>query len=264
MYTIPLMEHEIITGMDEIKSVGVVGLGGFGKFVVSLLPDSVEILVNDADAKRIPEKAHEATLGKVASADVVILAVPLASYEELLPQLAKDIRPETLVIDVCSVKSMPEELIKKFLPQHANILATHPLFGPQSAKNGTKDHQLIVTSKRGEIADKVLDYCSEKLGLDIVHLSADEHDKIMGQIHVLTFFLARALGEMKLKDTPFMTPSYKMISDLVTFNASHSNELFETIQLGNPYAATMRDAVIKAFEDVNDRLSSEELFKEQE
>jgi prephenate dehydrogenase len=71
-------------------------------------------------------------------------------------------------------------------------------------------------------------------------MSAAAHDKLMAQVHALTFFLARGLSAYGLKANKFQTPSFQMLLDLVELDSKHSTELFETIEIGNPYAKQAR------------------------
>jgi prephenate dehydrogenase len=199
--------------------------------------------------------AEMTDLAKVASADVVILAVPLDAYPDLLKELVSLIKPETLLLDICSVKIIPEQYYEEYFPEHPNLLLTHPLFGPQSASEETKGHKLVVTKSKGELAEHVLAYAEHGLELEIHTMSSRDHDEFMAQVHVLTFFVARGLSNLRPKKGPFVTPSYKMIMDLVAFDQTHSDELFHTIQDGNPLAEEMRQRVVKSFVDLEASLT---------
>lgn len=249
--------------MEEIKEVGVLGLGRFGAFVPDLVPDGVNVVGYDALSESTVPGVESVLFDEVVDVDVLVLAVPLSAYRQVLPEIAKRIKPETLVIDICSVKVVPEQYLDEFLGSHDNMLVTHPLFGPQSAKDSTEGHQLIVAAKKGERADAVLDYCKDGLKLKVSEMTSEEHDRIMGQIHVLTFFVARGLATMNLVDTPFETPSYEMIRNLVAFNGTHSDELFNTIQLGNPFGDTIRTELIKSLQAIDTQLKSSSLTEEE-
>ena len=170
---------------------------------------------------------------------VIFLCIPLDAYPQVLDQLAPHLDTETLVVDVCSVKVMPAKLLAKHLPDHKNILLTHPLFGPQSWNNGTQ-LDLVVTSEMDDKAKEIVTYCDKTLGLRILHMTNEEHDKRMAEIHALTFFIARALTKLDLQSEPFMTPSFQKLLDLVALDESHSEALFRTIENGNPFAADER------------------------
>jgi prephenate dehydrogenase len=237
-----------------MQTIGIIGLGSFGSFVASKAPDKTKVFGYDINGNAKHPKAVVSQLAIVAKCNVVILAVPLESYPVILKKLSKLLSPETLIIDTCSVKSIPQEYFDKYLPGHPNILMTHPLFGPQSASKSTKGHRLIVTRKNGNKAEAVLDYCKIRLGLDIKEMSAAKHDKIMARVHVLTFFVARGLSSMPPQKDVFITPSYGMLVDLVKFDHSHSQELFSTIQEGNPYAKQVRKQFIDALLEIDEKI----------
>jgi prephenate dehydrogenase len=240
---------------SETKTtVGIVGLGSFGSFIAGLMPATVRVVGYDRSGRTAPG-VEAAGFDAVAHADIIVLAVPLATLEATLEELRSYLKPESLVVDVCSVKVGPEGLYTKHLPGHANLLMTHPLFGPQSAASGTNGHRLIVTKVMGGRADEVLAFCENKLGLTISRMSAEDHDKIMARVHALTFFVARGLSDMKLQDEEFMTPSYKMLMDLVRLDHSHSEELFRTIEQGNPYAKGERERLLGHFAEIEASLS---------
>ncbi|MEK7471937.1 MAG: prephenate dehydrogenase/arogenate dehydrogenase family protein, partial [Patescibacteria group bacterium] len=51
---------------------------------------------------------------------------------------------------------------------------------------------------------------------------------------------ARALAECKIKKSPFGTVAYSHLCEAVELLGGDSWELFETIELGNPYASKIR------------------------
>lgn len=227
------------------QTIGILGMGSFGSFLAGMLRHQTDnrIIAFDHHAFKSVEGVEiSATIEDlVGHADVLVLCVPLSSYDTVLPQIKSHLRPETLLIDICSVKMIPEERVRTELPQHTNVLFTHPLFGPQSVRNNQPDgHSLIVTGFHGALAQKVLTFCQENLRLKVSHMTADEHDKTMAQVHALTFFVAHGLREMNLPDPEFMTPSYSELVDLIELDKRHSKELYETIQNGNPHAKAMR------------------------
>ena len=235
--------------MRTIKNISIIGRGDFGKLVADLIP-------RGSAHTNYGSKDTLENLDTIVRSDVIVLSVPLQAYENLLPKLAPLLKPETLVVDVCSVKVKPAEIIAKLLPNHTNVLLTHPLFGPQSIHNGKK-HTLVVTNgTTDEKALGILEYCANKLKLEVLHMSNEEHDKRMADIHVLTFFIARALGKMDLHAEPFMTPSFQELLDLVALDSSHTEALFDTIQNGNPYGAAERQRLISLLSEIDESLTS--------
>lgn len=241
--------------MQKVNTVGIIGLGAFGVFLHGLLPESVKVLAYDTAKKDVPGVTF-GSLEEVCATDIVVLCIPLNVYEQILPRISTHLKSDTLVVDICSVKTKPQALLHQHLPHHQNLLVTHPMFGPQSAPNGTSGHTLVVCEASGRRAEQVLDYCEKMLKLKLLEMSADEHDKEMSLVHALTFFVARGLGEMHPKTSCFAAPSYQLIQNLVAFDATHSDELFQTIQKGNPYAPKVRRELIKQLEAIDETLGS--------
>jgi prephenate dehydrogenase len=234
--------------MNQIKSISIIGRGDFGQLVSGLIPK---------DIKHV-NYGRQDTLENIESigqSDVIILSVPLSAYADVLPALAPVIKAETLVVDVCSVKVKPAELLEKHLPGHHNVLLTHPLFGPQSFGNG-RQHVLVVTNPvKDDKANKILEFCEQNLKLKVLHMSCAEHDKRMAQVHALTFFIARGLSQLELHAAPFMTPSFQELLDLVRLDASQTEALFQTIENGNPFAVSERQSFLDGLSAIHQDLA---------
>ncbi len=242
----------------NVIEIGIIGYGNFGKFLTQILPDSTKVYIYDKTASHKDESF--VSLEKAASCEIIILAVPLMAYDDILPKIAKQLRPTQLIIDVCSVKLMPEKIIAKHIPEHKSLLMTHPLFGPQTYRKKPSNNKLIVTSPLvGKNAQAVIGYCKEKLNIEIKFMTAEEHDKLMSNIHAVTFFIARGLANLNLPKKEFVTPSYEQILNLVAFNESHTDELFQTIQNGNPYANEARKKVIESFTELDSDLNTKQI-----
>lgn len=123
--------------MSKTK-VGIIGLGSFGRFIASLCPDDVEVLGFDERLVHRPKNVQFVSFEDVAKCDILFLSIPLGTYTQVLERVKKVLRKDTLIVDICSVKTLPGQLLKKTLPDHKNFLITHPLFGPQSASTSTK------------------------------------------------------------------------------------------------------------------------------
>lgn len=233
-------------------TVGIIGLGSFGTFTAQKLPSKATVLGFDEDDQTRESSVIRVDLKTlIQKSNIIVLAIPLSSYKHILPIIQKYLKPHQLLVDVCSVKVLPDRMICALFPDHPNILISHPLFGSRSFNRMDNKNQLIVTKSAGALADKVLLYCQNNLNIEIVHMSADEHDLLMADIHAITFFVAKALQNLKLKDHEITTPSYKMITDLVNFSKTHTESLLQTIENGNPYAKDVRDRLVQEFEDLN-------------
>ena len=246
--------------MVNSKIVGLIGYGSFGKLTAAHISRYAPTLIYSPSLKpssKLPKNCHYASLKELAAkSDLVILAVNLDELELVLKTIAPLLKPTCLVVDVCSVKVKPAELMQKYLPKTVQILATHPLFGPQSAseeQNGLAGHTIVVYPIRIKNFTLIKLFLSQKLKLKVVEMSPKEHDKQMALIHGLTFFLARGLMKMNLSTTGLNTPSYKKLLSLAELEKHHSKELFKTIESGNPYAAEIRQKMIKVLTKLHEQ-----------
>lgn len=233
-----------------MKTLGIIGTGSFGNFAKEKLSDYFEIVTFDVDDP--VEK-----LAKVAQAEYIMLAIPLSAYEAVLESLKPLISKDAVIIDICSVKIIPIQRIKKFLPQH-QLLATHPLFGPQSATDSLAGHKIILcdTDQTTIGLVQLAKSFFESIGLTVVQQTASQHDELMADIHALTFFIAKGLVAYGVEKKDLITPSYQKLLDLADHETHHSQDLFATIQKGNPYARNARHKIRSILDEIDDSLNS--------
>ncbi len=238
--------------------VGVFGLGRFGFFWSETLSRVFDVVAYDIrPAVPSPEGVERVSLEELCSLDVLYLCVTIRSVPDALRLVAPLVRPETLVVDACSVKVLPARWMGEILPVENPILASHPMFGPESAKEGLAGLPIMVDSIRGEPSSLplLLDGFSS-LGLEVVRMSCQEHDRQAAYSQALTHFVGRSLHALGLPDTEIATRWYRKLHAVVRQCVRDSNELFEDMQTCNPYAAEMRDRVISSLRDFQQTLSS--------
>jgi prephenate dehydrogenase len=229
-----------------MKSIGIIGFGTFGRFFAQHLARHAQVLVSDARDLRVEAEAERlrwVDLGTAARQEVVVLAVPVQVLEEVLCEVASSLRPGALVFDVASVKRVPVELMQRYVPKGCEIMATHPLFGPQSGAQGIGGLTVVTWPVRvaEERYGQMVRFLTQNLGLRVAKVSPEEHDREMAYVQALTFFIGRSLGGLELPDTHLKTATYQHLLDLRRIVANDTLELFETIQRFNPYASEVRE-----------------------
>lgn len=162
--------------------ISIFGFGNFGQLITKYLVERADVLVYDRSHKKTELikqlGARPVELKEAAEADVVILATTLDAMEETITNIAPHIKAGALVADVTSVKVKPAEMMERLLPNHCQILATHPLFGPTSASQSLAGQKIVIDPIRVTNLDEVEGFLAS-LGLEIVHMSCDEHDREM-------------------------------------------------------------------------------------
>lgn len=240
-----------------MTTVGLIGYGGFGELIAQTLEGKAEVKVFSRTIAKVP-KHLRAELADVCACDYLVLSIPLGSYRAVLADVAQHITPNTVVIDVCSVKVKPSEIIKELLP-NSPLVATHPLFGPQTIQNGMDNLTFVICDDvSAEQPADVVDDFATTLGLKVVRMTAQEHDKQMAQVHALTFFVARTLLNMDVAAVSLKTPSFEKLLSLIDLERTHSQELFDTIQIGNPFASDVRHAFLREATRIANHLDEED------
>jgi prephenate dehydrogenase len=153
------------------------------------------------------------------------------------------VRPGALVVDVGSVKMLPAQWMRELLPDHADIVATHPLFGPQSARTGLQGLRFVVCPIRGDRHERVAAF-GRSLGLTVTVTTPEEHDREMAYVQALTHLIGRSLVNIGIPDEQLKTPSYQHLLELCGLIGADTFELFTAIQTQNPFASEVAQAFV--------------------
>ncbi len=230
-----------------MKRLGLVGFGQFGRLAAASLRTRFDLVVTDpAPAAAAAARALGApfgTLAEAAGCDVVVVAAPVTAMREVFTAMAPHVKPGALVVDVGSVKMAPARWMSDILPAHAELVATHPLFGPQSARNGLAGLRLVVCPVRGRRYRQVAAF-GRLLGLKVTVTSPEEHDREMAYVQALTHLIGRSLVNMGIPDEQLKTPSYQHLLELCALIGADTFELFTAIQTQNPFAREVATAFV--------------------
>lgn len=132
--------------------------------------------------------------------DLLLLAVPVASFPQVLQELAPHLSSDTILTDAGSVKGPLVEWMRR--PDYAGIrfVPGHPIaggerFGPQAAKSGLfRDKRFILTPTTEtdpEALQKVRSLW-ESFGAEVQEMEAQTHDEIFAAVSHLPHLLAYA------------------------------------------------------------------------
>jgi len=224
-------------------SVGIIGFGAFDRFIAQHLARHLSLRAYDPF---LPLAAFDGlgaistSLKEAAECSVVILAVPVSSLAEVVAAIGPHLRPGTLVVDVGSVKMLPIETMREGLPDHVEVLGTHPLFGPQSARSGIDGLKIAVCPVRGRRGLRAAAFLRKMLGLDVVLTTPEAHDREAATVQGLTHLIAKVLVAMEPLPTRMTTRSYELLMQAVEMVRHDAPEVFQAIERSNPYAAQVR------------------------
>ena len=234
--------------------VSIIGYGRFGPVLAGLLKDDHTIHAFDiADISQLAAETGAApcTWAEAVQADTIFLAVPIRELKRVVAKLAKDIKPGQTVIDVCSVKVYPATVLKEHLPEGVHIIASHPLFGPDSVTEGFNDLPIMIhpVTKPGPAYQYWHNYFS-RLGLRVIEMSPEEHDRVAARSQGITHFIGRVLTEYGIAPTNIDTEGCRDLLAVVEQTCHDSLQLFHDLENYNPYTMEMVGQLIKAIESI--------------
>lgn len=231
-----------------MKRLGLIGFGQFGQLAASILKDHFDVLVSDpapgAAAQARALGVGFGSLEDAAACDVVVVAVPVPAMRAVFAAIAPHLQPGALVADVGSVKALPARWMAELLPAHVDLVATHPLFGPQSARAGLEGQRFVVCPIRGDRHDRVAAF-GRSLGLTVTVTTPEEHDEEMAYVQALTHLIGRSLVNLGIPSERLATQSYQHLLELCGLIGADTFELFKAIQTQNPYAPQVANAFVE-------------------
>lgn len=240
------------------QSLSIIGVGAFGEFAIKHLAPYFDICLYDKyrDLSEI-EKIYNLKVkdfSEAVKADVVVIAVPVQAIEETVSAMVPHLKRGQLIIDVASVKSKPVNIMKKLLPDNVDIVATHPIFGPQSGRHGISGKNIVVMDVRGGRACCVSEFLCSKLQLHVINSSPDEHDQQMAYVQGLTHMIARIFKNMDVPEITQASRTYELLEEMVGLIQNDSDDLFRAIQMENPYVSDVKSRFFSSVKDLEDSL----------
>lgn len=233
-----------------MEKVGVIGLGRFGTFWTGVLSHGYSVY-GYARTPQANPPCELLSLEEICKLPVVFLCVAIRAVPEMLERMRPLLAPGTLVVDTCSVKMEPVRWMRETLPKGIDILATHPMFGPESAKEGLTGLPLMMHPVRMQqpVYDEWAHYF-RSLGIMVVEITPEEHDRQAAMSQALTHMIGRTLNLMGIEETPIGTLWYRKLLAICKQVERDSPELFLDMQTLNPYARNMRSGFEKAWKEV--------------
>jgi prephenate dehydrogenase len=239
--------------------IGVIGFGRFGRLAIRYLARELRVSVHCREAGHAEAidalGARPASLAEVCTRRIVLLCVPISSLPDILRQIAPLLQPGTLVADVCSVKLYPVQWMEEFLPPGVDILATHPLFGPDSAALSLAGHKMALypVRIRPGLYRRIRQWLAQK-ELILLETTPDEHDRQIALSLGLTHFIGRGLERMAAPAVTLDTRAYRRLLQVESMATHDTFQLFEEMHLYNPHARSPREALIQALVQLNQEL----------
>jgi prephenate dehydrogenase len=238
--------------------IGIYGLGRFGAFFAGLLSGKAEVRAYSRNPARLtPAGVRRVDEEELLAMPAVCLCVDIGAMPEVLARIAPRLRPGSLVLDTCSVKELPVRWMRELLPGGVGILATHPMFGPDSGAGGVQGLPMILWPARLE-EERCREWESffASFGLAVQRLSPEEHDRQAAFTQGLTHYLGRVLAELGLQPSAIGSLGYRRLLGIVEQTCNDTWRLFLDLQRFNPHTPEMRRALDRALEALKAKLDT--------
>lgn len=245
----------------------IVGSGRFGTFwgthLSRFYQTSFYDINPDAQEKIAPHGAW-ASLEESLSKDFIFLTIPIRRLAGFLKENGSLFRPGSVVIDCASVKMAVVDWFEQYLPDNVFYAASHPLFGPDSARHGLAGQSITLQPIRIPFQryQVLVDLFSEKMELQVLNMPAHEHDRLMAWNLSLIHHLGRTFHAMQISKTPLMMYNLSHMNRIARIAANDTEELFQDFYLFNPYAEMIRDRFLKSFNRISKDFQIENKVKQ--
>lgn len=254
---------------DETRlEIAIVGFGNFGQFLAkTIVRQGHKVLA--FSRSDYSEEAHKLGVSYFSDVDdlceehpdVILLCTSILSTEKVLRSLPLHrLKRNTLFVDVLSVKEFPRNLFLQALPPEFDILCTHPMFGPESGKNGWNGLSFVYDEVRVGSEESRVSRCDQFLdifareGCRMVEMSCAEHDKHAAGSQFITHTVGRILEKLGLESTPINTKGYETLLNLVENTAGDSFDLYYGLFMYNVNAMEQLKRLDMAFESLRKQL----------
>jgi len=242
--------------LDKKTTIAVIGHGRFGQLLARILLESTQIKIIVISSKKINlvnKNLKQVSINDIKKADVIIPCVPISEFKSVIKQIAPLIKKDSVVMDICSVKTLPVEIMKKYLPVSIQIIASHPMFGPDSyeMKKRVKDLRLVLWNIRAEEKNYLqIKNFFNNLGVKIIELSPENHDKFMALSLGYSYLIGKIGQRMNIKKTTIDTYDFQLLLEHEAIIERDSDQLFFDMQTQNPFAKNMLVKFSKTFNDL--------------
>ena len=253
-----------------IEKICIIGVGLIGSSLAKALKNTGQVKFicgYGRDAARL-EKAKELSIiddysiklkEAVINSDIVIIATPVGSYEEVLVGIKPYLKSDTLVTDVGSTKrSVIEAAEKVFGNLPHNFIPAHPIAGKEKSGFEACDGELFVNKKviitplennDDESISRVQNMW-EKVGSEVDFMTPESHDELLGMTshlpHMLAFSLMNYLISQNPSASVYAAGGFKDFTRI----ASGDNVMWRDICLNN------KDQIIAHIEGYQKSLSA--------
>lgn len=231
-------------------------IGGTGKmgrwFTKFFLKEGDQVVVSGRNKEKLAKMKDEFgvevgdNVNAVKSAERVLISVPIDNFEEVIKEIHSHVRPDQVIMDICSVKEFPVKVMRKYIKTGVT-LGTHPLFGPNVESVQNQNFVLTPTNDEEERFANDFKKWLEERHVNVSVMSPKKHDELMSVVLGLPHFIGvvvcdTLLDYVNLAETKRAAgTSYKLLLALTETVVSQDPEFYASLQMHLPNVENVED-----------------------
>ena len=205
---------------QKIKKVAFIGMGLINSSLARDLKIKKFYLSSSAYSRRPStiNKIKKLKLVDVASsniektikeADIIIVGIPVAAYQEVFEKICNNIKPGAIITDVGSVKKEVINSVKKYIPKKNDFVPGHPIAGtensgPESGFAGLfKNGWCILTPNKSTSKNsvKIIKYMWQLVGMKVDIMDSNYHDEVLAITshipHIIAYSIVGTIANLQ-------------------------------------------------------------------
>ena len=264
------------------KKVCIIGCGLIGSSLARAIKKNnlSEEIVSSNRSESINKKVIELNIVQDASSDtkkmatnsdLIIIATPLSSYEDVILKIKDTLKSGTILTDVGSVKEKIMSIVEKNLPENISWIPSHPIAGteesgPEAGFSDLFQNRWCILTPSKSAQNKNINLLKifwEKLGSKVDVMEAKQHDYILSITSHIPHLIAYNIVNTSLniqdeKKSNIVKYSAGGLRDFTRIAASNPI-MWRDIFIQNKHNTTkMIDKFIENLEDIKKAILSED------
>ena len=155
---------------------------------------------------KIVDDSSSDTKKMVNGSDLIVIATPLSSYENVISKIKNSLKNGTILTDVGSVKENIINLVEKAVPENISWISSRPIAGTEESGPEMGFSELfenrwciLTPSKKAKEKDiKLLETFWKKIGSKVDVMEAKQHDYILSVTSHIPHLIAYNIVNMTL------------------------------------------------------------------
>ena len=220
---------------------------------------------------KIVDDSSSDTKKMAEGSDLVVIATPLSSYEDVISKIKNSLKNGVILTDVGSVKENIINLVEKNIPENISWIPSHPIAGTEESGPEAGFSELfqnrwciLTPSKKAKEKDiNLLQTFWEKIGSKVDIMEAKQHDYILSitshMPHLIAYNIVNtSLNIQDEKESTIVKYSAGGLRDFTRIAASNPIMWRDVFIQNKKNTSKMIDQFIKNLEDLKKAIENED------